>query len=234
MRAAPRRSAAVQRQSAAIDATEGECATGRRLLNRHMASSGRAPIRSSPSSRNSVQAMSSAYRPSRWLAGLLSGAAVVIALHAARSAAAEPVVAGECDQQGCGFIVIAESLRVAPCRHRAVLVVYSAADGAALIQCSTDGDLEANLTYVFDRTKRTDPGVEVTATRFLKASALAQIIDEGVPDRFGPVPRSNARWGKGYSIPSLSRRQVSSQQEPRCLFWLFCRWLHVNVAGTAR
>ncbi len=114
--------------------------------------------------------------------GLLLAAAVALALPAS---GAGKVSKFDCAGGVCGFNVPAGDVREAPCRGQPVLVAYSESSGATLIQC---GGADGTKSYLFDRGATGRAGLELAGTRFIKSDFLAEAAENGVPDRFGPVP----------------------------------------------
>jgi hypothetical protein len=110
--------------------------------------------------------------------------ATAVALALPASSASE-VTKPDCAGAVCAFNVAASDVREAPCKGQPVLVAYSEASGATLIQC---GAAEGTTSYLFDRGATGRAGVELAGTRFIKSDFLAEAAEYGVPDRFGPVP----------------------------------------------
>jgi hypothetical protein len=113
---------------------------------------------------------------------LLLSAAIALALPAS---GAGKVTRFDCTGGVCGFNVAASDMHEAPCKGQAVLVAYSESSGATLIQC---GGTDGTTSYLFDRGAAGRAGVELAGTRFIKSDFLAEAAENGVPDRFGPVP----------------------------------------------
>ncbi len=116
---------------------------------------------------------------------VLAGAVLAPASSAADGAGVAPF---DCVHGVCGFNALAADLRVAPCKHKSVLLAYERAGGATLVQCSSAAGSGDNLSYLFDRNRAQAGGVELAGTRLLKAGDLAEAAAVGVPDRFSPLP----------------------------------------------
>lgn len=115
---------------------------------------------------------------------LLSGV-LAIALPAS---AASKVTRFDCAAGVCGFNVAARNMHDAPCKGLPVLVAYSESTGATLIQCGTPHGVDGTTSYMFDRGASGREGLELVGTRFINSDSLADLAENGVPDRFGPVP----------------------------------------------
>lgn len=115
---------------------------------------------------------------------LLSGA-IALALPAS---GAGKVTRFDCAAGVCGFNVAARDVHEAPCKGLPVLVAYVESTGATLIQCGAAHGIEGTTSYLFDRGTAGREGLELTGTRFIKPDSLAGLAENGVPDRFGPVP----------------------------------------------
>lgn len=116
---------------------------------------------------------------------LLLSAAIALALPAS---GASKVTRLDCAAGVCGFNVAARDMHDAPCKGLPALVVYSESNGATLIQCGAPHGIDGTTSYLFDRGATGREGLELAGTRFVKSDSLADVTENGVPDRFGPVP----------------------------------------------
>ncbi|HEU4374041.1 MAG TPA: hypothetical protein VFS02_11150 [Telluria sp.] len=101
---------------------------------------------------------------------------------------ASKVTQSDCAAGVCGFNIAARDMDEAPCKGLPVLVVYSESTGATLIQCGAPHGIDGTMSYLFDRGLTGRDGLELAGTRFVKPDSLADLAENGVPDRFGPVP----------------------------------------------
>lgn len=101
---------------------------------------------------------------------------------------ASKVTRFDCAAGVCGFNVAARDVHEAPCKGLPVLVVYSESTGATLIQCGAPHGIDGTTSYLFDRGATGREGLELAGTRFIRSDSLADVAENGVPDRFGPVP----------------------------------------------
>jgi len=129
------------------------------------------------------------------------------------------VAAPDCSANVCVVNVFDQSLITEPCTGSTVLVAYSTASGATLIQCNAGSSPEDNLTLVFDRRNQGIKPFEVQGGRFLRPTAWDQVAREGVPDTFGVVPlcpgTKRAAPGPGQLI-IVEKHPSDSEEHPYC------------------
>ena len=133
--------------------------------------------------------------------------------------AEEAVSAPACSDGVCVINVFSKALIVAPCADDSVLVAYSQASGATLIQCSDPEDQEDNEALVYDRHDVTAQAYEFRGGRFIRPDYLATATSEGIPDKFGAVPLCAARDRRPAASGELLltvKQPNDSQDVPYC------------------
>lgn len=93
-----------------------------------------------------------------------------------------------CSDGVCVINVFAKALVTPPCGDDSVLVAYSQANGATLIQCSDPESAEDNKAFVYDRHDVSAKSYEFRGGRFIRPDYLPTAMSEGIPDKFGAVP----------------------------------------------
>ena len=142
--------------------------------------------------------------------------------------AEEAVSAPACSDGVCVVNVFSKALIVAPCADDSVLVAYSQASGATLIQCSDPEDQEDNKALVYDRHDVTAQAYEFRGGRFIRPDYLATATSEGIPDKFGAVPLCAAKDRRPAASGEmlLAAKQPSDSQDAP-----YCYRIHYVVAG---
>jgi len=146
--------------------------------------------------------------------------AVGVGLVCACAAVADDAVsAPECSAKVCAINVYAKNLVTEPCVGYSVLVVYSTANGATLIQCSKFQEPEANRLFVYDRLNREVKSFEFDAGRSITAEALATAETEGIPDKFASRPLCAAKHREAPhegELVFIEKRPNNSEDNPYC------------------
>ena len=124
--------------------------------------------------------------------------------------AADIVSPPACSDGVCVVNVFSVSLIVPPCADDSVLVAYSQASGATLIQCSDPEDPEDNRAFVYDRQDGTAKSFEFRGGRFIRPDYLTTALSEGIPDKFGSVPLCAAKERR----PAASGELLLAEKQP--------------------
>lgn len=133
-----------------------------------------------------------------------------------------------CSDGVCVINVLSEALIVAPCSDDSVLVAYSQASGATLLQCSHPSDPEDNRTFVYDRNDAATKSYEFRGGRFIRPDYLSTAVSEGIPDKFGAVPLCAV---KDRRIAATGELILADNQPGDSRGAPYCYRIHYVVAG---
>jgi hypothetical protein len=116
-------------------------------------------------------------------------AAAIVCLSCATAGWADDAVsAPACASDVCVINVLSAGLIPASCAGDSVLLAYSKASGATVIQCSNPSNAQDNKAFIYDRLDYRVKPFEVLGGRFIRPDSFGEAQKNGVPDKFGPVP----------------------------------------------
>lgn len=124
-----------------------------------------------------------------------------------------------CSDSVCVINVLARHLIVAPCTDESVLVAYSQASGATLIQCSDPSDPEDTKAFLYNRNDAAARTYEFRGGRFIRPNYLATAASEGIPDKFGAAPlcaAENRPKAAAGELLLAEKRPNDSKDAPYC------------------
>ncbi len=133
-----------------------------------------------------------------------------------------------CSDGVCVINVLSKALIVAPCSDDSVVVAYSQASGATLLQCSHPSDPEDNRTFVYDRNDAATKSYEFRGGRFIRPDYLSTAVSEGIPDKFGAVPLCAV---KDRRIAATGELLLADKQPGESQVAPYCYRIHYVVAG---
>lgn len=125
---------------------------------------------------------------------------------------AKDVTDSECAAGVCTFHVLSDSLVVPPCNGYSVLVAYSESSGSTAIQCSSP--TEESKVYLFNRSGNLNKAYMLEGGRFLSSDSFPALVEEGVPDRFAPVPLCNKLQKSSWGEIIIAEKDVADSGDP--------------------
>ena len=136
---------------------------------------------------------------------------------AAGCAADDAVSQPECSAKVCAVNIFAKSLVTAPCVGYSVLVAYSTANGATLIQCSKFSEPEEDRMFIYDRLNRGAKAFEFDGGKTVSAESLTK--PEGIADKFSSrplCPAKNRKTAAEGELVFVEKQASDSQDNPYC------------------
>ncbi len=146
------------------------------------------------------------------------------------SSAEDAVSPPACSDGVCVVNVFSKTLIGPPCVDDSLLVVYSQASGATLIQCSDPESAENNKAFVYDRRDGDSTSYEFRGGRFIRPDYLATAASDGIPDKFGAVPLCLVKDRR----PAASGEMLLAEKQPNeSPGASYCYHIHYVVVGSA-
>lgn len=151
-------------------------------------------------------------------------------LWACACSAEDAVSPPACSDGVCVINVFSTSLIAPPCVDDSVLVAYSQASGATLIQCSDRESAKDNKAFVYDRHKLASTSFEFRGGRFIRPDYLVTAVSEGIPDKFGAVPLCAVKERRPAASGELLLAEKQPNDSPGAPY---CYRIHYVVVGKA-